>query len=80
MDDQSSRLVHYDECLVFVNDLDRDRFGCKTGRGRRDQFDFKLVVFTKFVRGFSRLAVYENVFCFDEALEPCAAPALNPCG
>ena len=80
MDHQTGGFVNDDECLVFVNDLDRDRFGCKTGRSRRDQFDFQLVVFAKFVGRFGRLAVYQNVFCFDETLEPCATPALNPCG
>lgn len=32
------------------------------------------------VGSFCRFPVYENVFRFDEALEPGTAPAVNPCG
>ena len=31
MDDKSGRLVHYNERVVFVDDLDWNRFGSKAG-------------------------------------------------
>jgi hypothetical protein len=65
MDDQTRGLVHDDECLVLVDDVDRNRFGSESRRSRRDQFDFQLVVFTQLVGRFSRLAVDENVFRVD---------------
>ena len=77
MDDQARRLVNDDEGFVFVDDFNGNRLGSKTGRSRRNQFDFQFVVFAQLVGGFRGFAVYENVFRFDEALEPGAAPTFN---
>lgn len=77
MDDQAGGLVNDDECVVFVDDFNGNGFGSKAGRSRRNQFDFQLVVFAQFVGRFRGFAVYENVFRFDEALEPGAAPTFN---
>ena len=80
MDDQSGGLVYNDECFVFVDDLDRDRFRSEVGCSRGDQLDFEFVVFAQLVGRLGRLAVDENVFGFDETLEPRATPAVNARG
>src|SRR6185436_2222249 len=77
VDDESGRFVHDKESIVFVNNLDRNIFRYESVRSGRDQFDFNLVVLTKFVRRFCRLAVNEYVFILDQTLQTRSTPALD---
>ena len=77
MDHQTRRFIYDHQRLIFVNDLDRNVFRRKDVCRRSDQLHFDLIVFAEFVGRFGWLAVYEDVFIFNQPLQTRAAPALE---
>ena len=77
MDHQPGPFIYDDQRLIFVDDLDRNVLRRKGIRRRSDQIHFDLIIFAEFVRRFSGLTVYEDVFIFNKSLQARAAPALE---
>jgi len=77
VDHKPGWFVYDDESLIFVNNFDGDILGNESVCGWRDQLDFNFVILPKLVRRFRALAVYENIFVLDQALQARSTPALD---
>lgn len=77
MDHEARRFVYHHHHVVLVDYVERNIFRSERCGWSLCEIDFDLVAGAKLVGGFGRLAVYENIFVVDQALQSRATPAVD---
>ena len=72
MDDESRRLVHDQQRIIFVDDFERDFFGLRFRGARFGPMHFYLFADARRVGRFYRAAIYFDVALLDQALDRAA--------